>query len=703
MILILITLFALIGSTIVTSVSSDSVDDLISLAYKEARSGNVKAAASRFHQAADIASSKGDISTSAQLYFNSGHAYNQLIDYPNAIKSYKNCLKVSKNSFRPCHIKMASVYRDIEDMDNAQKHLLKAIDMEPKNADAFSYLAQILNNMKQFNKSIEYYKAAIARSPQDPNLWGYLGDTYSNTKQISNALHAFKKGLDLSQQNSLSHINALIGLYFSSLDLLKWKHYELYTDSLIKDTLVQVDLFKRGKAPPSPLAPYRLLFLSPSSEFFLEIAMSWSNELVRSTLASSEPAQYTTKSNTLNIGYISRRFEDYPGTQMMLRVFKSHSRQKGFKVHSFAHGTNDGSVEREIVRSSSDVFEDISKLSAAAAAQTIAHYSIDILVDYDGLHDFNNMKVLALRPAAIQITWLGFAGTTGQGYRNIKNSGRLKTEAIEYIITDRYVSPPDRQFARFYSEHMIIMPRTYQPQDGERVLTLPFIGSIRNERVALLSKYFPQRQHHESIAISKWLICFNRPAKITPDAFEDWMMIMKKKINTYLVLMVEADEAKAEIQAQASYWGIDPNRLLIFQRVPRNEYYAILAMSDLFLDSRHYGSHTVASDAMLYSIPVITLAGDTFASRVATSLNSATKMDVEVVSYSRRSLVDSVIQILSDESLMAEISKKLKKSIGTCIFNDEAFTLHLEQAYLALHELKSFNIHSHLFFPTSTC
>jgi predicted O-linked N-acetylglucosamine transferase (SPINDLY family) len=386
---------------------------------------------------------------------------------------------------------------------------------------------------------------------------------------------------------------------------------------------------------------------------------------------------------------------------MMLRVFKSHSRHKGFKVHSFAHGPNDGSIERRIVQSSSDVFEDISKMSATVAAQTIAHYSIDILIDYDGIHDYNNIKVLALRPAAIQITWLGFAGTTGQGHRKIKNTG-VKREAIEYIVTDRYISPPDRRFSRFYSEHMIIMPRTYQPQDGERLLTLPFIGSKKNERMLLLSKHFPLRQH-DKIASSKWLICFNRPAKITPDAFEDWIMIMKLKINTYLVLMVESDEAKAEIQNLALYWGLDPNRFLIFQRLPRNEYYAILAMSDLFLDTRHYGSHTVASDAMLHNIPVVTLIGDNFAGRVASSLSAATKMDIELISYTRRSFVDNTVQILTDNTILTELSKKLMKSIGTCIFNDEVFTLHLEQAYFALHELRSMSIYGHLFFPSSTC
>lgn len=682
--------------------SSNDIDTLISLAYKEANAGNIAKAANSFYDAAMLASN--DIKIASQLFFNSAHAYSQVMDYNNAIKSYKKCLDISNNRFRPCHIKIASVYRDIEDNNNCQKHLLIAIDMEPSNPDAYSYLAQILNNIKQFNKSITYYEAAITRSPNDPNLYTHVGDTYSNTRQAMKALNSYKKGLELSQKNTLSYINALIGVYFTCLDLLIWKNYEQYTSALISNTNIQLDQYKKGKAPPSPLPPYRLLFMSTSPELFLEIASSWSNELVKNTLALSIPLKYTKalSSETLNIGYISRRFEDYPGTQMMLRIFKSHNRQKGLKIHSFAHGPSDGSMEREVVKSTSDVFEDISSYSFQVAAQTIAHYDIDILIDYDGIHDFNNIKVLALRPAKVQVTWLGFAGTTGQGYRLAKKGHPHKVETIEYIITDRFLSPPDRRFSRFYSEHMVMMPRTYQPQDGERLLTRSLYESKHDQRMILLSKYFPTRRQHEVITSSKWLTCFNRPGKITPDAFEDWMMILKRKSNTYLVLMVEADEAKNETLKQAQYWGVDPNRLLIFKRVPRNEYYTILATSDLFLDSRHYGSHTVASDAMLYNVPVVTVTGNSFASRVAHSLNAATKVDTELVYHSRRSFVDNVIRIISDENILIQISKKLSKSIGSCIYNDVEQAANLEQAYTALYELNNIQHHKHIFFSASS-
>lgn len=688
--------------------SSNGVDKFINLAYKEAKAGNIKVAADLFFEAANISSDNDDNKVASQLYFNSGHAYSQLLDHKNAIKAYKKCLEVSRNGFRPCHIKIASVYRDIEDFENVQNHLLIAIDIEPSNADAYSYLAQILNNMKKFNQSITYYEAALARTPKDASLWGFVGDTYSNTKQVMKALNAYRKGLDLAQPNSLAYINSLIGLYFTSLDLFYWKNYERYTRQLIKVTRIQLDLYNQGKAPPSPLAPYRLLFLSEPTSLFLEIASSWSNELVRNTLAisssslplwnSSNSDDDKVNSEKLNIGYISRRFEDYPGTQMMIRIFKTHDRSKGIKVHSFAHGPDDKSIEREIIKSTSDVFEDISAMSFKEAAQKIASYNIDILIDYDGIHDFNNMKVLALRPAKIQITWLGYAGSSGQGYRR-KKVVRPNVEALEYIITDRYVSPPDRYFSQFYSENMIIMPRTYQPQDGERLLNTALISSKYDERKLMLSKYFPNR-YQDKVLTSKWLICFNRPAKITPDAFEDWMMIMKKDSDTSLVLMVDSDDANVEILRNAAFWGVHPNRLLIFKRLPRREYYAVLAISDLFLDTRHYGSHTVASDAMAANVPVATISGETFASRVAHSLNAASKMEAELVSYSRKSFVDNVVQLLAGDNLRM-ISKKLIQVIGTCIFNDKDFTRFLEWSYMSVYQLKSMKTNSHLFFQNN--
>lgn len=210
MIIIVILVLILLVSNIA---SNDDINVLLSIAYKEANAGNIRSAAKTFNKAAVIATSKGDVNMASQLYFNCAHAYSQLMDHNNAIEAYKKCLQISNNAFRPCHIKIASAYRDIEDFISVQKHLLQAIEMEPSNPDAYNYMAQILNNLKQFNKSITYYEAAIALSPKDPNLYAHIGDTYSNAKQILKAMSAFKKGIELSPQFSLPYTN-----WFTSLD-----------------------------------------------------------------------------------------------------------------------------------------------------------------------------------------------------------------------------------------------------------------------------------------------------------------------------------------------------------------------------------------------------------------------------------------------------------------------------------------------------
>jgi predicted O-linked N-acetylglucosamine transferase (SPINDLY family) len=161
--------------------------------------------------------------------------------------------------------------------------------------------------------------------------------------------------------------------------------------------------------------------------------------------SAEERATATTKTRQLRLGYISRRFEDYPGTQLMLRVFGGHERAR-FHVSSFAHGPEDGSSERATVRETSDSFVDISTATSAAAAAALRDAELDVLIDYDGMHGFNSMEVLSLRPVPLQLTWLGFAGSSGS------------SATVDVLVSDSVVAPPEE--APHYAEALLYLPHT---------------------------------------------------------------------------------------------------------------------------------------------------------------------------------------------------------------------------------------------------
>ena len=253
--------------------------------------------------------------------------------------------------------------------------------------------------------------------------------------------------------------------------------------------------------------------------------------------AISKPSSYQSIENTvdcssvykndkdkrpLKVAYLSRRFEDYPGTQMMLRLFSEHNRSN-VAIWAYAHGPDDESYYRKIIQRDSDSFIDISSLSSSASTKTISSENIDILIDYDGIHDFNNLKVLANRPASIQMTWLGFAGTTGSSY------------VFDYLVADAYIVSPDSMSSQF-SEKLIYLD-SYQPQDefqGALQKTdisnldddsifyvasnymLPRENKIEKRKKILLSSQLPNDSNIELLAASYWLISFNRITKVTP-------------------------------------------------------------------------------------------------------------------------------------------------------------------------------------------
>lgn len=471
-----------------------NVEALQGLAISLANIGELSRAAKMFSSAAAHFPQRAH-----ELYYNAGLAYQQSSSIGDAIGAYTNCLSASKGTYRPCHIKIASCYRDIEEYGLVQTHLSEAIKLDSKSHDAYFYLGDTLNNLKHFSRAVEMYDMSLKLKPDNTNVWIAKGDTYSNMKKINLAVECYKKARILSPPTSQVHLNALIGYHFGALDLGIWQNYEINACTLVSLTVKAIEAHRKGTGPPSPLSPYRLLFLEAGQlEIFPMVSKSWSDALViESKLQSSHSSPGMRRKDqfddsdedklsmrtydqprkkegcNLHIGYISRRFEDYPGTKMMLRIFEKHNRTR-VCVHSFATGSDDFSIERETVRNTSDSFADVSLKSSYHGAEILKLKMLDVVVDYDGLHDFNNIKLLSQRPASIQATWLGFAGTTGQG-RRVFNHVK-EPPAIDYIIADKVILAPDMHHSQSYTEHFVYLPHSYQPQDemygGQRHLSL---------------------------------------------------------------------------------------------------------------------------------------------------------------------------------------------------------------------------------------
>lgn len=370
-----------------------------------------------FNEAGHYFKILGDLLKSSEAYYNAGLAYYQGNNYHQASIIWDLCSK-SPYKYRPCVIKLASIYRDMENHIETQRLLLLAIKLDPKQPDAYSYLADTYNNLKQFSLAIEYYQKALAISP-DMRLMMSLGDTYMNIKQYENATEIFHTVLtrisqlpasELQKIRLTGYYQALIGNFFSSIELGRWNSYELYENRILQllkeyNTLYMeqymakyrqlygtkdpnnVNSSMRPPMPPNALSPYRLLFFQADPKDQYLVSNQWSSNLWmdKTELATQSSLTERLLEGPIRIGYISRRFHNYPGTQMMIRSFGCHDRKRVY-VAAIADGPDDRSLYRQFISNTSDIMLDISNLSFSKGLEQIQDASLDILVDYGKSH-----------------------------------------------------------------------------------------------------------------------------------------------------------------------------------------------------------------------------------------------------------------------------------------------------------------------------
>jgi predicted O-linked N-acetylglucosamine transferase (SPINDLY family) len=326
-----------------------------------------------------------------------------------------------------------------------------------------------------------------------------------------------------------------------------------------------------------------------------------------------------------------------------------------FEILALSSGPSDGSDIRRRIEAAFDRFVDVASYSEDQLVEFIRASEIDLLVDVAGYTAWARTRALARRPAPVQINYLGYPGTMGAPY-------------VDYIVADAIIIPEEHK--PFYSEKVVHLPHTYQPNDSKRAV--------------------PQRSFERTElglpADSVVLCCFNNCYKITPPVFDSWMQILKGAANSVLWLFEENAIAPNNLKREAAARGIDPQRLIFAARMPHDDHLARLRHADLFLDTAPYNAHTTASDALWMGLPLVTRIGDTFAGRVAASLLTAMGVP-ELVTSSVEAYEALAIELAGNPERRAAIKRKLAANRQTApLFDTTRYTRHVEAAYVAMYE-----------------
>jgi predicted O-linked N-acetylglucosamine transferase (SPINDLY family) len=375
-------------------------------------------------------------------------------------------------------------------------------------------------------------------------------------------------------------------------DLIYWSLCACRWDHLSDDFLALQRALGVGRTALSPFSAFTL----PVDAAFQHLTTrAYTRDLVGAIepLPAAKPVPRRA-GQRLRIGYLSSDFHQH-ATAMLLAEVLELRQQDRFEVSLYSYGIDDQSPMRARLRAACDHFVDVRTQADVDVARRIRADGIDILVDLKGYTEGGRMGICAYRPAPIQVNYLGFPGTLGADF-------------IDYLITDPIVTP--LELAPHFSEKFAYLPDCYQPNDRQR----PLPPAPSRAACGLPEQGFV-------------FCCFNNSYKITPEIFTLWCRLLQAVPDSVLWLMALNDQARANLCREARARGIDPARLVFAAFVPQADNLARLQNADLFLDTLPVNAHTTASDALWAGVPLLTLPGQTFVSRVAASLVHAVGLD----------------------------------------------------------------------------
>jgi predicted O-linked N-acetylglucosamine transferase (SPINDLY family) len=359
----------------------------------------------------------------------------------------------------------------------------------------------------------------------------------------------------------------------------------------------------------------------------------------------------------LTIGYLSSCFGDHPIGHVTRDLYAAHDRRR-FRILGFSG--RDRSAEpspyADIIAAGFEALHQIGGLDPAAAARRIAAEGVDILVSLDQHMDwpgpFSAPEILVLRPAPLQLAWLGVAAGTG-------------LPAVDYLLADAVTVPPGEE--ALYAERVWRLPGCYHCASPHAIApTVPSRAECGLPETGIV------------------LAGFNNIEKIERGAFEAWMTILRAVPGSVLWLTNQRRFAvtEANLREEAALRGVAPERLVFAHRLPdKAAHLARHAQADLLLDSFTINASTTALDALWAGLPVLTRRGDRFPARLAETFLRSLGVG-GLVAADTAGFIATAVALAQDPARLAALKSELRTAVARGpLFDIAGFARKLEAAY----------------------
>ena len=571
----------------------------------------------------------------ADALYNMGVVSAEQNHIEDARKWFEQCV-----SLAPRHLeareRLAQVCLELGRFPEARRHLTVVTSDQPANAAALRALANATFQCGALDEALQIARNARDLDPDQSGPYDLLAQIHHVRGELDLAAEELHRGFTRTGAGPL--LGALVHVLHRQCDWPKWSNaWEQMKGRLGRSA----DLG----------SPFWLLCEATTASEQLAYAREWTALHYPSNASMCGPAKKAHSPRRLRIGYFSGDFHQHPVACLIAEVLELHDRSR-FEVHAYSYGPDDQSSMRARLRNAVEHFEDVAWEPDDVVAERIRAAAPDILVDLKGFTAGDRLRVMAKRPCAVQIAWLGYPGTTGADF-------------IDYVIADSVLVPAGAESD--YSERILRLPHCYQPNDRKRNASRP-----RSRREYGL----PERGFV--------FCCFNQANKITPEVFSVWMALLRAVPDSVLWLLEDNRWASQNLASAAAATGLDPARVVMAPRLPPADHLARYRVADLALDTFPYTSHTTGSDALWLGCPLVALCGGTFASRVSASLLTNCGMGA-LVAHSLDEYRELALRLATDAGFMQDMRRQLDAAHDRApLFDATLFARDLEQLYLAL-------------------
>ena len=608
----------------------------------------------------------------AELNYRKGMALHGAGDFIGALAAYDSAL-LAAPQLAAVHYGRANALAMLGRLEQAIQAYDRCLALDPGQAAALYNKAMALIQLQRWQDALTVLDELVRKNPA-------LADAWNNRSGVLQALGRHQEALENIEQVLKLRPSDARTLYNAGIVLLVLKRFDeaqtflaraLAADpgngeilgSLVSAALRACDwdtlepllprLFSGIRNGTVLVAPLTLLALNDDPVLQRRCAeLTIAGSLAALGGGVPPMAQTAFSHDRIRIGYLSSDFGDHPVAAQIVGLLERHDRSR-FEITGLFTGREDGSARYKRIVKACDRFVPLGHLGARDAATLIREAEIDILVDLNGHTMGWRPAILKYRPAPVIATFLGYAGTTGADF-------------VDYIIGDPYVTP--FELGPAMAEKIVQLPHCFWPSDP----TLPEPEAVTRQEAGLPSDALV-------------FCCFNSNHKIRPQILDLWARLFKSVDDAVLWIRDGTPAMNARFLEQARSRGIAERRIVFAGRIASfARHLGRQAQADLFLDTFPYNAHATASDALWAGLPVVTLRGESFVSRVSSSLLANIGLE-ELVSSTPQEYEAIALCLARNRARLGDLRRKLAAARKTAaLFDMDRFVTGIEAAYLQM-------------------